>query len=67
MAQFTLPQPHPCPKCNTNIDAAERKDEYAPVVVIVCPACGEMLWLPGAAGAETHLFPFDPSADSEGI
>lgn len=62
---YRFPEEQGCPKCGARFTAAERRTQYDPVVVIVCPQCATLLWLPGLDG-ET-LYVFDPDADSGGI
>ena len=61
MAQHTFDGPRECPECKASFTAAEQKPEFTPVIVVTCPNCGALLWLPGLEG--TALYPFDPDAD----
>ena len=60
-----FPKEQTCPKCGGHFSAAERQTQYDPVVVVLCPHCSVMLWLPGLDG-ET-LYVFDPNVDADGI
>jgi len=62
---FKFPEEQRCPKCGGRFAAAERRTQYDPVVVVLCPHCSVMLWLPGLDG--NTLYVFDPDVDSDGI
>lgn len=66
MAQFEFDSQHECPKCGAAIERAERKEEYSPVVVVVCPGCSALLWRAGF-DESSPLVPFDPDQDAGGI
>ena len=55
-----------CPECQAAFDAAERQSEYDPLVVVVCPQCGALLWRPGS-DESSALFKYDPDADAGGF
>ena len=63
---FTFPEEKSCPECRAAFSEAEQKAEYAPVVVVVCPKCGTLLWRPGFDEG-SPLCRFDPNADQGGI
>lgn len=66
MSTFKFPEEVTCPQCHGRFQSADRRDEYNPVVVVVCPHCGVMLWRPGL-DETSPLFTFDPDADAGGI
>ena len=63
---FTFDRERRCPECGVAFIGAERKTEYEPVVVVVCPKCSTLLWRPGLDD-DADLFRFDPNADQGGI
>ncbi len=68
MKLFDFPDEQTCPLCQARFRQAEKRTQYEPVVVVVCPKCGKLLWRPGLdEGAGSSLFPFDPDADAGGI
>jgi hypothetical protein len=64
-ATFTFAEEQVCPACGGRFNAAERHKQYAPVIVIACPCCAKLLWLPGLDGKS--LYVFDPDADAGGL
>jgi hypothetical protein len=66
MSVFHFSTEHSCPNCNGKITQAEQREEYEPIVVVVCPHCRKLLWRPGLDDS-SRLFIFDPNADSGGI
>ena len=63
--EYTFNAEQKCPACSAIFSKAELKKEHDPVVVVVCPECGIMLWRAGFE-EDSKLFEFDPNAD-EGI
>ena len=62
-ASFTFNAERKCPACSAAFVAAERKTEFDPVVVVVCPKCGKLLWRPGSdEGAALVLYNADKDA-----
>jgi len=66
MAEFEFDAERTCPKCSATFSKAEQKTEYDPVIVVVCPGCGQILWRPGSEES-SPLFPYDPDADAGGL
>jgi len=66
MKLHDFPEEQTCPHCAGRFARAERRAEYEPVIVIVCPSCARLLWRPGLDDS-SPLFPFDPDADAGGI
>ena len=66
MASFTFNRERTCPACQAKFTAAEQKPEYDPVVVVLCPRCGKLLWRPGF-DENAELVIFDPTADAGGL
>jgi hypothetical protein len=64
--EFSFDSERECPKCGQTFHTAEQKTEYEPVVVVVCPGCGGLLWRPGLE-TDAQLHPYDPSADAGGL
>lgn len=67
MKRFVFPDDQDCPLCKGRFREAEKRAEYEPVVVVVCPHCGKLLWRPGLDDAGGAIYPFDPDADAGGI
>ena len=66
VAMFEFDTERQCPKCSAVFKAAERKEDFDPVIVVLCPDCGQMLWRAGCEeSAPLHLY--DPEADAGGI
>jgi len=55
-----------CPLCSAKFAKAERKTEFDPVVVVVCPGCKQLLWLPGS-DENAKLWKYDPNQDAGGL
>lgn len=66
MKAIDFPAERSCPLCQGGITRAERKSEYEPVVVVVCPHCSRLLWRPGLE-EDGQLFAFDPDSGEDGI
>jgi len=66
MKDFAFPREQTCPRCGQTFKNAPRKKEYEPVVVVACPHCSALLWRPGVDDG-SPLYPFDPTADPDGI
>lgn len=67
MKRYDFPAEQTCPLCQARFGQAERRTEYDPVIVVVCPSCTRLLWLPGLDAATSSLYPFDPDADAGGL
>ncbi len=63
---YSFNRPRTCPHCKKAFGKAEQKPEHDPLVVVVCPGCGKLLWRPGS-DEDSELFPYDPNADAGGI
>ena len=66
MAETLFDPPRPCPMCKYELDRAEQKKEFEPVIVVVCPSCSALLWRAGYE-SDSPLVPFDPYQDEGGI
>ncbi len=66
MAEYQFDAERSCPKCKATFLKAEQKAEFDPVIVVVCPKCGQILWRPGSE-INSPLFPFNPDADKGGL
>ncbi|MCB9558269.1 MAG: hypothetical protein H6707_19285 [Deltaproteobacteria bacterium] len=60
---YTFPEQVSCPKCDASFSEAEQQKQYEPVVVVVCPSCSTLLWLPGLDNT-SKLFEFDGSDET---
>ena len=58
----TFSEERTCPACSAKFTSAQQKEEYAPVIVIVCPSCSKLLWRPGF-DQDSALVEFDPNAN----
>ena len=67
MKLFDFPDERTCPLCSAGFRQAEKRPEYDPVIVVVCPQCNKLLWLPGLDSSTASLHPFDPNAEEDGI
>jgi len=47
-AQFKFNAERKCPACGAAFGTAEPKPEVDPVIVVVWPKCGKLLWRPGS-------------------
>ena len=63
---FTFKRERTCPECAATFTEAEHPAEFDPVVVVVCPGCGKLLWRPGF-DEDADLVVYDPHADAGGI
>ena len=45
--EYSFSSEQRCPSCQAVFSKAEQKKEHDPVIVVVCPKCGTMLWRPG--------------------
>ena len=66
MKRHVFPDEQSCPICHARFREAEKRSEYEPVIVVVCPQCEKLLWRPGLDDTAT-LYPFNPDADEGGI
>ncbi len=66
MASYSFNRARTCPVCKAVFQSAEQKPEYDPVVVVICPTCGKLLWRPGS-DEDAELVVYDPNADAGGI
>lgn len=65
-AQFKFNADRKCPACGAIFGAAEQKPEFDPVIVVVCPKCGKLLWRPGS-DENAALVIYNPDKDAGGI
>lgn len=66
MSNFEFPSKQICPLCQAEIQSAELKPQYDPVVVFACPRCAGLLWKPGLDDTGP-VFAFDPNASDDSI
>jgi predicted RNA-binding Zn-ribbon protein involved in translation (DUF1610 family) len=66
MSAYTFKRERTCPVCKATFASAEQKVEFDPVIIVLCPKCGRLLWRAGCE-EDAPLVVFDPTSDSGGI
>jgi hypothetical protein len=66
MSMVDFPEEKTCPLCQGRFARAEKRPEYDPITVVLCPHCSKMLWRPGS-DLHSRLFPFDPKSSEDTI
>jgi hypothetical protein len=66
VAEFTFNAERKCPACAKSFAKAEQKNEFEPVIVVVCPGCAKLLWRPGSEDTAALVL-YNPEQDAGGI
>jgi hypothetical protein len=63
--EYTFKLERTCPLCAAKFAQAERKPEFDPVIIVVCPTCKKLLWLAGST--DESLVPYAEDKDQGGL